>query len=102
MMSAGSVIIDLAASSGGNCELSQNNKTIDFNGVKIIGQSSYPVLLPADASRMYGNNITSFLKLIIGSEDHLSLNWDDPIIKETCLTHKGEIMNTKIKQFYNS
>jgi len=78
-MQAGSVIVDLAASSGGNCELSENEKTIVKNGVTIIGDSNLPDSMPIDASRMYGQNVINFLKLIVNEEGKLNLilkmNW---------------------------
>ncbi len=95
-MNPGSVIIDLAASTGGNCEYTRNNETLVVNGVKIIGKSNYPSEMPADASRMYSNNLINFLKLLISKEGQMNLNFDDEIIRGTCLTHKGEILNEKI------
>ena len=94
----GSIIIDIAASTGGNCELTRNSEKIVYNGVTILGQSDYPALMPYDASKMYSNNLISFLKLIIGSGERVVLNWDDEIVSKTCLTHDGRIINTKIKQ----
>ncbi len=96
-MKAGSLIIDLAASTGGNCELTQNDKTINHQGVTIIGQSNYPALMPVDASRMFGKNVLNFLKLIIGEEGTLDLNFEDDIVKGTCITHNGEIYNPRVK-----
>lgn len=97
-MPKGSVIVDLAASSGGNCELTQNDKTIQVHGVTIIGQSNYPSTMPSDASKMYGNNVINLLKLMADKESgDLVLDWNDEIIKQTCLTHQGEIMNDRVK-----
>lgn len=96
-MKPGSVIIDLAASSGGNCELTKNNETVVHHGVKIIGQSNYPALMSLDASRMFGKNVMNFLALIIGKEGELNLNFDDDIVKGTCITHKGELFNERVK-----
>jgi NAD(P) transhydrogenase subunit alpha len=96
-MKAGSLIIDLAASTGGNCELTQNDKTINHQGVTIIGQSNYPALMPVDASRMFGKNVLNFLKLIIGEEGTLNLNFEDDIVRGTCITHNGEIYNPRVK-----
>lgn len=96
-MLPGSVIIDLAASTGGNCELTENEKIIDVNGVKIIGNSNYPRTIPADASKMYGNNIINFMKLIINDEGNLNLDFNDEIIKGTCITHNKEIINERVK-----
>jgi H+-translocating NAD(P) transhydrogenase subunit alpha len=96
-MKPGSVIIDLAASSGGNCELTRNNETVVHNGVSIIGQSNYPARMPLDASRMFGKNVMNFLALIISKEGELNLNFDDDIVKGTCITHGGELFNERVK-----
>jgi NAD(P) transhydrogenase subunit alpha len=96
-MLPGSVIIDLAASTGGNCELTQGDKTIDVNGVKIIGNSNFQSTIPADASKMYGNNIINFMKLIIDDEGNLSLDFEDEIVRGTCITHNKEIINERVK-----
>ncbi len=96
-MKPGSIIIDLAASSGGNCELTKNNETVNYNGVSIIGQSNYPAQMPVDASRMFGKNVLNFMKLIIGEEGELMLNFEDDIVKGTCITHAKEIYNERVK-----
>ncbi len=96
-MKPGSVIIDLAASTGGNCEITENDKTIEHKGVTIVGQSNYPSQMPVDASRMFGKNVFNFLKLIIGEEGALNLNFEDEIVKGTCITNNGEIYNERVK-----
>jgi NAD(P) transhydrogenase subunit alpha len=96
-MKPGSVIIDLAASTGGNCELTKDNQTVVHNGVKIIGNSQFPTDMPTDASRMYGKNMINFLKLIITKEGALNLNWDDDIVKGTAITHGKEIVHERVK-----
>lgn len=101
-MKPGSVIIDLAASTGGNCELTQDNQTIVHHGVKIIGNSQLPTDMPTDASRMYGKNMINFLKLIITKEGALNLNWDDDIVKGTAVTHGKEIVHERVKSVINS
>jgi len=101
-MKAGSVIIDLAASSGGNCELTKNSETIVHNGVKIIGQSDYPSQMPVDASKMFGKNVLNFLQLLIAEDGSLKLDFEDDIVKGTCITHKGEILNERVKSFVES
>jgi H+-translocating NAD(P) transhydrogenase subunit alpha len=73
-MSPGSVIIDLAASSGGNCELTIDGKNVVHNGVTIIGKSDYPSGMPVDASKMLGRNIVNFIKCITDSDGNLNLN----------------------------
>lgn len=96
-MKPGSVIIDLAASTGGNCEVTENDKTVEVNGVKIIGNSNYPNDMQVDASSMFGRNVVNLLKLFITEEGDLNLNFEDEIIKGSCLTHKGEIINERVK-----
>ncbi|MGM0366382.1 MAG: Re/Si-specific NAD(P)(+) transhydrogenase subunit alpha [Actinomycetota bacterium] len=96
-MKAGSVIVDLAASTGGNCQLTQNNKVIQHNKVTIIGKSNYPSEMPNVASSMFGKNILNFLKLVIDGEGSLKLDFGDEIVKETCLTYKGKIVNERVK-----
>ncbi len=96
-MKPGSVIIDLAASTGGNCELTKDNETVIHNGVKIIGNSQFPTDMPTDASRMYGKNMINFLKLIITKEGALNLNWEDDIVKGTAVTHGKEIVHERVK-----
>jgi NAD(P) transhydrogenase subunit alpha len=96
-MKPGSVIIDIAASTGGNCELTKNDETVVHHNVTIVGQSNYPALTQLDASRMFGKNVFNFMKLIIGEEGTLNLNFEDEIVKGTCITHKGELYNERVK-----
>lgn len=96
-MIPGSVIVDLAASTGGNCELTQNDKTIEVNGVRIIGNSNFPSDMPSDASKMFGNNLINFMKLIIDDEGNLKLDFEDEIVKGTCITHNKEIISERVK-----
>lgn len=96
-MKPGSVIIDLAASTGGNCEVTVNDETIYHNGITVIGESNYAAKMPVDASRMFGKNVLNFLKLIIGEDGSLNLNFEDDIVKGTCITHQGEILNERVK-----
>jgi len=96
-MKPGSVIVDLAASTGGNCELTQNNKTIVHNGVTIIGDSNLASSLPADASKMFGKNIINLMKIMITKEGNINLNLEDDILKGTVITHNGEVINERVK-----
>ena len=96
-MKPGSVIADLAASTGGNCELTEDDKTIVRHGVKIIGNSNYPSGMPVDASRMFGKNLLNFLALIIDDEGNLKLNFEDEVVKGACITHNGEVVNERVK-----
>jgi len=95
-MHPGSVIIDMAAGSGGNCELTKKDETIIHKQIRIIGNSNFPSRMPADASKMLGNNYVNFLKLIIDDEGNLNLNFDDEIVRSTCMTHEKKIMNEKV------
>ncbi len=97
-MQPGSVIVDLAASTGGNCALTENDKTIQKHGVTIIGNSNLPSSMPMDASKMFGKNIINLLKLMIDGEGGLNLNWEDDIIANTCVTHDGNVMSERVKK----
>ncbi|TSA31271.1 MAG: Re/Si-specific NAD(P)(+) transhydrogenase subunit alpha [Porphyromonadaceae bacterium] len=99
-MSPGSVIVDLAASSGGNCELTERYKNIVYNQVTIIGNTSYTSTLQADASKMFGHNVMNFLDLLIDDEGNLNLNFEDEVIRESCVSHNGEYVSKRIKEFY--
>jgi len=97
-MRPGSIVIDLAASTGGNCELTQNNQTIWHGQVLIIGKSNYPSEMPFDASKMYGNNLLNFLKLIITKDGQLQIPFEDDIIQSTCIVKQGQIVNERYLQ----
>ena len=84
-MKTGSVVIDLASSTGGNCELSKDNEIIIHNGVKIIGNSALASDMPQDASTLFSNNILNFLKLII-KDDEMVLDMENEIIKSALIT----------------
>ena len=96
-MQAGSVIVDLAASTGGNCELTEDNQTVTRHGVTIIGDSNLPTTMPLDASKMFGKNVINLLKLMITNEGQLNLNWEDDILANTCVTHDGNVMSERVK-----
>ena len=96
-MQPGSVIVDLAASTGGNCQLTENDKTVQKHGVTIIGNSNLPSSMPMDASKMFGKNIVNLLKLMIDKEGTFNLNWEDDIIANTCVTHDGNIISERVK-----
>lgn len=96
-MKKGSLIIDLAAATGGNTELTRDNETVNLNGVSIIGNSFLASSMPYDASKMYGKNVLNFLQLIIDKEAKLNLNFEDDLVKGSCITHKGEVVNERVK-----
>lgn len=97
-MKAGSVIIDLAAATGGNTPQTKNNETVvTANGVSILGNSNLQSGMPSDASKMYGKNVLNFLQLIITKEGAINLNFEDDLVKGTCITHQGQVTNERIK-----
>jgi NAD(P) transhydrogenase subunit alpha len=96
-MRNGSIIIDIAAATGGNTPFTKNNETINHNGVNIVGNSNLPSTMPSDASKLYGKNISNFLQLITDKEAKLNLNWDDDLVKGSCITHNGEVVHERLK-----
>ena len=101
VMKNGSVIIDLAAATGGNTAFTKNEETVMHKGVRIVGTSALPSTMPGDASKLYGKNILNFLKLLISSEGSLHLNFDDDLVRGTCIAHEGVITHTRIKELIN-
>jgi NAD(P) transhydrogenase subunit alpha len=99
-MAPGSVIVDLAAERGGNCELSSGGETVIEHGVTIIGVYNLASTVPYHASQMYSRNVTSYLLHLV-KDGTLNLNTEDEIIRETMVTKDGEIVNVKLRQFYS-
>ncbi len=97
-MKPGALIIDLAASTGGNTAKTKNNETVVYNHVSIIGDSNLSAGMPADASKLYGKNMLNFLALLITKEGELSLNFEDDLVKGACIVHQGEIVNERVKE----
>ena len=95
-MRPGSVIIDLAASTGGNVEGTRDNETVLHGGVTIIGNSALAATAPADASKVYAKNVLNFLKLIINKDGGITLNFEDDLVKGTAIAHGGEIVNERV------
>lgn len=96
-MKKGSVIIDLAAATGGNTECTKNNATVFHHGVAIVGNSALPATMPSDASKLYGKNVFNFLQLITDANGNLSLNWEDDLVKGCCITHNGEVVHERVR-----
>ena len=94
-MKPGSVIVDLASVNGGNCELTKNDQIIVEHDVTIIGNSNLSSSMADDASRMFGKNVMNFLKLFI-KNGKMEFDFNDEIVKGTCITHNGEIVNEKV------
>ncbi len=95
-MKNGSVIIDLAAATGGNTELTKTDQTIIHQGVRIVGNSFLASSMPSDASKLYGKNILNFLQLIIEKEGKINLNFEDDLVKGTCITYGGKLTNERV------
>jgi len=89
-MNPGAVIVDLAAESGGNCELTRPGETLEVRGVKVVGPLNLPSALPVHASEMYAKNLYNLSKLLI-KDGQLAPDWDDEILAGALLTHQGEI-----------
>jgi NAD(P) transhydrogenase subunit alpha len=97
-MRSGSVIIDIAAATGGNTPFTKNNETVVRNGVTIVGNSNLQATTPSDASKLYGKNILNFLQLVTTKEGAVNLNWDDDLVKGACITHGGQLTNERVQQ----
>ncbi|MGV2828549.1 Re/Si-specific NAD(P)(+) transhydrogenase subunit alpha [Myxosarcina sp. GI1(2024)] len=96
-MKPGSVIVDLAAESGGNCACSEAGKNINYQSVTIISPTNLPSTVPADTSQMYAKNLLNFVKHLT-KDGELQLNFDDDITGSACVTHAGEIRNQRVKE----
>jgi len=90
-MKPGAVVVDLAAESGGNCELTEPGKEINHNGVIICGPENVPSMLSVHASEMYSKNIFNFVSLLSKDGENLILDWEDEIIASSVVTHQGQI-----------
>jgi NAD(P) transhydrogenase subunit alpha len=97
-MSPGSVIVDLAAEAGGNCELTQAGRTVVENGVKVIGPLNLPSEMATHASQLYAKNVENLLDLLVDDEGNLKLDFDDEIVAGACITHEGEIVNERARE----
>jgi NAD(P) transhydrogenase subunit alpha len=99
-MAPGSVILDLAAERGGNCELTRTGQTVIEHGVTIIGAINFASGVPYHASQMYARNLTAFLQYLV-KDGKLQLNVEDEIIRDTLVTHDGEIVNQRVREFFS-
>ena len=91
-MREGSVIVDLAASTGGNTPHTKNRETVTYNGVKIIGYENFPSRVAGDASKLLAKNIFNFFELLVNKEDNsIIVNLEDDLVKGTIVSHKGAV-----------
>ena len=90
-MREGSVIIDMAAATGGNCPLTEAGKTVRKHGIVLVGVTSFPVLMPADSSSFYANNLVNLTSLMVDSSGALTINLEDDILAASLVIYNGEI-----------
>jgi NAD(P) transhydrogenase subunit alpha len=95
-MRPGSVIVDLAAEAGGNCELTKPGETVVEAGVTIVGELNLPSSMPLHASQMYSRNVWTFLNHLLGGGSKLTLDFEDEITRETCVTHEGKVLKEPV------
>jgi NAD(P) transhydrogenase subunit alpha len=100
-MKTGSVIVDLAGSTGGNCALSKPDEAIEIGGVLIIAPLNLPATVPVHASQLYSRNITSFLSPLI-KEGELHLDMNDDVVGPSCVTHEGKCVNQRVAGALNT
>jgi NAD(P) transhydrogenase subunit alpha len=96
-MAPGSVIVDLAAERGGNCELTQADRTIVAHGVTIMGPTNLPATVPYHASQMYSRNIVTFVQHLV-KNGQLSFDMEDEITRETLVTRNGEVVHARVRE----
>jgi NAD(P) transhydrogenase subunit alpha len=94
-MRPGSVIVDLAAEMGGNAAVTEPGRTVVRDGVTVIGETNLPATMPVHASQMYSRNVASFLALLV-KDGELVLDFDDEIVRDTCVTHDGRVVKEAV------
>ena len=99
-MKRGSIVIDLAASTGGNCAFSKPDETVERDGVTIVAPTNLAATVPVHASQLYSRNVTSFLSLII-KDGELKLDMTDDVVGPSCVTHQGQWVNSRVTALIN-
>ena len=94
-MAPGSVIVDIAAERGGNCELTRPGEVVEAGGVRIFGPLNLPSTVPYHASQMYAKNIATFLKYLI-KDSQLNIDVQDEIVRETLVTSGGQVVHPRV------
>jgi NAD(P) transhydrogenase subunit alpha len=97
-MMPGSVIVDIAAERGGNCEMTRAGEVVEEGGVRVFGPLNLPSTIPYHASQMYAKNIATFLKYLLNKEGDLTLNREDEIVRETLVTHSGDVVHPRVRE----
>jgi H+-translocating NAD(P) transhydrogenase subunit alpha len=101
-MSPGSVIVDLAGESGGNCELTRAGETVVEGGVRVIAPANLPSEMATHASQLYAKNVDNLLGLLVAEDGSLKLDFDDEIVAGACITHDGAIVSERAKEVAGS
>jgi len=101
-MRPGSVIVDLASESGGNCEVTKHGETVVSHGVQVIGPINLPASIPVHASQMYSKNITTLLAEFVGKEGEVALEFENDVIGPSTVTHGGEVTNERVRDALGS
>ena len=96
-MAPGSVVVDIAAVRGGNCELTKADQVVVHNGVTILGPSNFASLAPYHASQMFSSNLVTFLKHLLGFLP-VKPDCEDEIVRETLVTHGGDVTNARVRE----
>jgi NAD(P) transhydrogenase subunit alpha len=96
-MAPGSVVVDIAAERGGNCEITRPGEVVDENGVRVFGPVNLPSTIPYHASQMYARNIATFLKHLL-KDGRVALDLEDEITRETLVTHNGEVVHPRVRE----
>jgi NAD(P) transhydrogenase subunit alpha len=94
-MRPGTILVDLAAAAGGNCELTRPGETQIYHGVTLFAPLNLPVTVPGHASQLYSRNIANFLALLI-KDGSLHLDMEDEIIRGSCVAHQGQVVNPRV------
>ncbi len=97
-MKPGSVIVDLASETGGNCELSKHGQTVEAHGVHIVGPENVPSSIPVHASQMYSKNIVTLVGEFVDKEGALNLDFENDVVGPSTVTHQGDVVNDRVKQ----
>lgn len=100
-MKRGSIIVDLAGATGGNCALSQADVTIERDGVTILAPTNLPATVPVHASQLYSRNVTAFLSPLI-KDGELQIDMNDDVVGPSCVTHSGEVVNQRVAAALNA
>ncbi len=101
-MKYGSVIVDLAAESGGNCELSEAGETVLAHGVQILGPSNLAASIPVHSSQMYSKNVVTLISEFLGEDGQLQLDFENDVVGPSTVTHGGEVQNERVKSAMRS